>query len=70
MGRRRKPLTLSPLAGRGGVSARLSFEFDLVERPPHPGPLPASGEREKSGPAMVLFQAKYEIAVSPLTSAG
>src|SRR5260370_23966706 len=45
-------LHLSPLAGRGRralvhrVRGPLR-ESELVERPPHPDPLPASGEREK-----------------------
>jgi leucyl-tRNA synthetase len=47
---------LSPLAGRGrpterseGGRVRGSIrESALVESPPHPGPLPASGEREQS----------------------
>src|SRR6266853_1733623 len=42
---------LAPLAGRGrrGFARRVTGplrEFELVKRPPHPDPLPASGERE------------------------
>src|SRR5215467_13985055 len=41
-----RSLHLSPLAGRGWV--RGPFRESMpVERPPHPDPLPASGEREK-----------------------
>ncbi len=46
---------LSPPAGRGRPSGARSGEGGsrqsaTVERPPHPNPLPASGEREKSRP--------------------
>jgi len=45
-------LHLSPLAGRGrrALARRvrgLLRESEPVERPPHPDPLPASGEREQ-----------------------
>src|SRR5262249_45988678 len=45
---------LSPLAGRGRPSGARSGEGDsprveIVESPPHPTPLPASGEREQRG---------------------
>src|SRR5262252_6126616 len=50
----RRLLYLSPLAGRGRI-ARLrgpgegaSPQPERLERPPHPDPLPASGEREQS----------------------
>jgi hypothetical protein len=47
-----KLLHLSPLAGRGrrALARRVRGplrESELVEKPPHPDPLPASGEREK-----------------------
>jgi len=45
-------LNLAPLAGRGRRAFRAAGEGDSpranpVESPPHPDPLPASGEREK-----------------------
>src|SRR5580693_3025583 len=53
LNRRKHLVYLAPLAGRGRNSLR-EFrvrgpirESDLVERPPHPGPLPARGAREK-----------------------
>src|SRR5215218_1717433 len=45
---------LSPLAGRGRIASSDAIrvrgtlhESECVESPPHPDPLPASGEREK-----------------------
>src|SRR5258708_21465651 len=80
MERRRMPLTLSPLAIRAftpvfdglwrGQGEGRRRESELVGTPPHPDPLPASGERENSGRCDDPISAKYAITVSPLTSAG
>jgi hypothetical protein len=57
LNRREHLVHLAPLAGRGRNSL-CEFrvrgpirESDLVERPPHPNPLPASGAREKRSAA-------------------
>jgi hypothetical protein len=44
---------LSPRAGRGRRARRVRGpirESEPLKTPPHPDPLPARGEREKSGP--------------------
>src|SRR5882672_11251275 len=35
------------IPGEGAAPQALSCKFELAERPPHPDPLPASGEREQ-----------------------
>jgi hypothetical protein len=60
---------LSPLAGRGRIAVAIRVrgairESALVESPPHPDPLPASGEREQGSSAVV----RGEITHQPATS--